>query len=81
VNINREPEIRVGLISGATEARFALSGRFDSDGRTVVEGDHVAYAEGGAVKPRRPGFRAKDHALSLRFQLVSIHGTRRQDRH
>ena len=50
MRITREPEIRVGLISEATEARFALSGRFDSDGRTLVEGDHVAYAEGGAVK-------------------------------
>ena len=50
MRITREPEIRVGLISGANQARFALSGHFDSDGRTIVEGDHVACAEGGAVK-------------------------------
>jgi len=50
VRITREPKIRVGLISGAAEARFTLSGRFDSNERKLVEGDHVAYAESGAVR-------------------------------
>ena len=50
MSIDREPEIRVGLISGATEARFALSGHFESGGKTLAEGEHVAYSDGGAVK-------------------------------
>ena len=50
MNINREPEIRVGLITGAAEARFTLSGRFDATGGSLAGDDHVAYAERGTVR-------------------------------
>jgi stage II sporulation protein D len=50
VNINREPEIKVGLITGAAEARFTLSGRFDAAVGTLAGDDHVAFAEKGAVR-------------------------------
>jgi len=49
VKIKSEPKIRVGLITGAAEARFTLSGRFDSAGGALA-GDHVAFAEQGAVR-------------------------------
>ena len=51
VNIIDEPTIRVGFITGAREARFALSGQFvTADGEPVNEGDYIASAENGAVK-------------------------------
>jgi stage II sporulation protein D len=51
VNIDQEPTIRVGLITGAREVKFALAGRFVIDGgESVVEGDYIASARNGAVK-------------------------------
>jgi len=50
VNSDREPEIRVGLITGAREVRLALAGRFvTAEGESVNEGEYTACAENGAV--------------------------------
>jgi peptidoglycan hydrolase-like amidase len=49
VNIDREPELRVGLIDAVREARFTLSGRFEAEGGTLVDGDHVAVVENATV--------------------------------
>jgi stage II sporulation protein D len=50
VNIDQEPALRIGLIAGAREVRFALAGRFvTGDGEPASEGDHTASAENGAV--------------------------------
>lgn len=51
MNIDQEPTIRIGLIAGAHEVRFALAGGFVSgDGESVSDGDYTASAENGAVK-------------------------------
>lgn len=51
MNIDQEPTLRIGLIAGAREVRFALAGRFVSgDGEPANEGDYTASAENGAVK-------------------------------
>jgi peptidoglycan hydrolase-like amidase len=51
VNIDQEPTIRVGLITGAREVKFALAGRFVSaEGKSANEGEYTACAENGAVK-------------------------------
>jgi peptidoglycan hydrolase-like amidase len=50
VNIDEEPSIRVGIISGARNIKFSLSGFFRTGkGEAVNEGDWVADAENGAV--------------------------------
>ncbi len=50
MNIDQEPALRIGLIAGAREVRFALAGRFvTGDGEPASEGDHTASAENGAV--------------------------------
>jgi stage II sporulation protein D len=51
VNIDHEPRIRVGLITGAREVKFALAGRFvTAEGESANEGEYTACAENGAVK-------------------------------
>ena len=50
MNIEQEPTIRVGFLTGVRDARFALSGRFAiPDGEFENEGDHTASVENGAV--------------------------------
>lgn len=50
MNIDQEPTIRVGLIVGAPEVKFALAGRFVAgDGKPANEGAYTASAENGAV--------------------------------
>lgn len=50
MNIDKEPTIRIGLIAGAREVKFALAGRFvRPDGESANEGDYTASAENGAV--------------------------------
>jgi len=54
VNIDQEPTIRVGLITGAREVRFALAGRFvGAEGESTNEGEYTACAENGALKLER----------------------------
>ena len=51
VIVDKEPVIRVGLMSGVREARFVLLGSFTSgDGAILTEGAYTASAESGAVK-------------------------------
>src|ERR1700675_4359477 len=51
VKIDQEPVIRVGVLTGVREVKFALKGRFvSSNGETVQDGDYMACAEDGAVK-------------------------------
>jgi hypothetical protein len=51
VNIEKEPTIRVGFLTGVREVKFALEGRFVThDGQLLNEGDHTASGERGAVK-------------------------------
>lgn len=50
MNIDQEPTLRIGLIAGAREVKFALAGRFvTGDGEPANEGDYTASAENGAV--------------------------------
>ena len=50
MNIDQEPTIRVGLISGAREVKFAFAGRFVGvEGESVNEGEYKACAQNGAV--------------------------------
>lgn len=51
MNIDEEPSIRVGIIKGARNVKFSLSGRFlTGNGEPVNEGDRTADAENGTVK-------------------------------
>ncbi|HLF83338.1 MAG TPA: SpoIID/LytB domain-containing protein [Blastocatellia bacterium] len=51
MNIDREPTIRVGLLTGVRDVRLALTGRFvTAGGEPANEGDFTASAEHGAVK-------------------------------
>ena len=51
MNIDQEPTIRVGLITGAREVKFAFAGRFVAgEGESANEGEHTACAENGGVK-------------------------------
>jgi stage II sporulation protein D len=51
VKIDQEPVIRVGVLTGVREVKFALKGHFiTSDGESVKDGDYMASAENGAVK-------------------------------
>lgn len=51
VKIDREPVIRVGVLTGVREVKFALKGSFiTSDGESVKDGDYIASADNGAVK-------------------------------
>lgn len=51
MNIDQEPTLRVGLITGARDVNFALAGRFGSaGGESVNEGEYTAWGENGAVK-------------------------------
>lgn len=51
MNIDREPTIRVGLLTGVRDVKFALTGRFvTGDGEPANEGEYTASAENGAVK-------------------------------
>ena len=51
MNIDREPTIRVGLITGARDVKFALAGGFlTSAGESASEGTYTASVENGAVK-------------------------------
>ena len=50
MNIDQEPTIRVGLIAGAREVKFAFAGRFvGAEGESVNEGECTACAQNGAV--------------------------------
>ena len=50
MNIDQEPTIRVGLITGARDVRFALAGRFaGAEGESANEGEYTACAQNGAV--------------------------------
>ncbi len=51
MNIDKEPTIRIGLVAGAREVRFALAGAFvTGGGAEASEGDCIASAENGAVR-------------------------------
>jgi peptidoglycan hydrolase-like amidase len=51
VKIEQEPVIRVGVLTGVRDVKFALRGHFiSSDGESVQDGDYKASAENGAVK-------------------------------
>jgi stage II sporulation protein D len=51
VIINREPVIRVGLVTGAREVKFVLAGSFtDGEGLRVKEGAYTAWKENNSVK-------------------------------
>ncbi|MEK6320531.1 MAG: SpoIID/LytB domain-containing protein [Acidobacteriota bacterium] len=51
VIIDKEPVIRVGVLTGVREVKFALEGRFvTADGRSVKDRDYEASADNGAVK-------------------------------
>ena len=51
VTIDREPVIRVGLLTGAREASFDLAGSFvNGDGATMPAGSYTARVERGTVK-------------------------------
>jgi SpoIID/LytB domain protein len=51
IKIEGEPQIRVGLISGASDARLTLQGECRLAGGAIVkQGDYTATAEGGAVR-------------------------------
>src|SRR5882724_2231600 len=51
VKIDQEPVIRVGVLTGVREVKFALRGHFiSSDGESAQDGDYIASAENGAVK-------------------------------
>lgn len=51
VKFDQEPVIRVGVLTGVREVKFALKGHFiASDGESVKDGDYIASAENGAVK-------------------------------
>jgi SpoIID/LytB domain protein len=51
IKIESEPQIRVGLISGASEARLTLHGDYSlADGAVVKQEDYTAVAEAGAVR-------------------------------
>lgn len=51
MNPRQEPLIRVGLITGAREVRFTLTGRFTTaSGEALGEGAYTASAEGGVVR-------------------------------
>lgn len=51
VTIEREPAIRVGLVTNADEIKFVLSDSFiDTNGAPAKEGAYTASAENGAVK-------------------------------
>ena len=51
MKIDQEPVIRVGVLTGMREVKFALKGPFNaSDGESVKDGDYMASAENGAVK-------------------------------
>ena len=50
IKFNREPVIKVGLMTGASSARITLAGRFASDsGAEVDGGDYTASIDEGAV--------------------------------
>ena len=50
IKFNREPAIRVGLMTGASSARITLAGRFVNDsGAEVDGGDYTASIDEGAV--------------------------------
>ncbi|HSE35742.1 MAG TPA: SpoIID/LytB domain-containing protein [Blastocatellia bacterium] len=51
VNIEKEPTIKVGFLTGERDVKFVLAGHFATpDGEFLNEGDHTATAENGAVK-------------------------------
>ncbi len=51
MNIDREPTIRVGLLTSVGDLKFALAGRFvTGDGKPAIEGGYAASAENGAVE-------------------------------
>jgi len=51
VNIDQEPTIRVGLLTGVRDVKLALTGRFvTGDGEPANEADYTASAENGVVK-------------------------------
>jgi peptidoglycan hydrolase-like amidase len=51
VNVDRQPTIRVGLLTGVRDVRFALAGRVVTvAGESANEGDYTASVENGAVK-------------------------------
>lgn len=63
MNIDAEPMIKVGLVTGAREVKFALAGRFvNADGESAREGDYTASAENGAV-------RLQDESVTTSFML------------
>jgi len=49
VIIDREPTIRVGLITAAPEVKFVLDGGFVSSGQSVPDGEHSARLLDGAA--------------------------------
>ena len=50
MNIDQEPTIRVGLLTGAREVKFSFAGRFaGAEGESVNEGEYTACAQNGAV--------------------------------
>lgn len=64
VKIDREPTIRVGLITGAREVKFALAGGFAADaGESAGDGAYTASAENGSVKLNGVA-RSQEFALS-----------------
>ena len=51
VTIDREPVIRVGLLTGAREVSFDLAGTFvNDDGAAMPPGSYTARVERGTVK-------------------------------
>jgi peptidoglycan hydrolase-like amidase len=51
IGFEKEPLIRVGLMTGARSARITISGQFlTEDGDSLSEGDYSASPDGGAVR-------------------------------
>ncbi|MFP5262987.1 MAG: SpoIID/LytB domain-containing protein [Blastocatellia bacterium] len=57
IGFEKEPVIRVGLMTGARSAQVSLRGRFVSEaGDSLAEGDYSASLDGGVVRlDREPG--------------------------
>ena len=57
IGFEKEPEIKVGLMAGASSARLTLRGRFvNESGEEFGEGDYTASIDGGSIRldgPRR----------------------------